>query len=158
MIYIEDFLEQAKELVKSKMNDKLLEIDSERGDLVLKPVDFDNAVVFQSMNNLPVNFDPILYYGATSVSTDGNVESSVGETWEVEFSVILADPQDRSIEKRLFRYQRALKEIFLQNYFKINNIRQKVRLRSLNPISFNLQNNSIEYRAIGILIETTLFE
>ena len=60
MIYIEDVLNQSIELVKSKINSKLSEIDTERGDFVLKQIDTDNAVVFQSMNNFPVNFDPIL--------------------------------------------------------------------------------------------------
>lgn len=157
MIYIEDFLENAIELVKQNINQKLIDIDNERNDFALKPIDLENGIVFQSLNNLPVNFDPILYYGADDVTNIGEIESASGETWSVEFSIILADPQDRSVEKRLWRYQRALKEIFLEGYIKINSMRQKVRVRSLNPVAFTLQNTSNEYRAIGINIETTLF-
>ena len=142
----------------NKINDELLKIDTERADFVLKPVDIENGIVFQSLNNLPVNFDPTLYYGVDQVDNIGDVESASGETWGIEFSLILSDPQDRTADKRLLRYQRALKSIFLDNYIKINNMRQKVRVKSLNPISFKLQNTSNEFRAIGIIVETTLFQ
>lgn len=158
MIYIEDFLEQVICLVKNNINQELAKIDAERGDFVLKPIDLENAIVFQSLNNLPVNFDPILYYGVDQVSNNGDVESATGETWDIEFSFILSDPQDRTADKRLLRYQRALKSIFLNNYIKINNMRQKVRVRSLNPVAFTLSNSSNEFRAIGIIVETTLFQ
>ena len=162
MIYIEDFLNQALCLVKNNINQELSKIDLERdGDtkpFILKPIDLDDGIVFQSMNNLPVNFDPILYYGVDQVTTIGDLESATGETWEVEFSIILSDPQDRTADKRILRYQRALKEIFLKNYVKINNMRQKVRVKSLNPVAFTLQNTSNEFRAIGIIVETTLFQ
>lgn len=155
--YIEDFLNCSIEMVKDQINLKLQEIDTERGDFVLKPIDLENAIIFQSLNNFPVNFDPILYYGIDQVNTE-SIESAAGETWEVEFSIILADPQDRSADKRILRYQRALKEIFLNNYVKINNMRQKVRVKALNPVAFTLQNSSVEFRAIGIIVETTLFQ
>ena len=158
MIYIEDFLKCAKALVIANINDKLTEIDNERGDYELKKIDVDDAIIFQSMNNFPVNFDPILFYGVDNVTNQGDVESAAGETWEIEFSIILADPQDKTVDTRILRYQRALKEIFLNNYVKINNMRQKVRVRSLNPVAFTLQNASVEYRAIGIIVETTLFQ
>ena len=157
MIYIEDFLNCSIALVKEKINTKLAEIDTERGDFTLKPIDLENGIVFQSLNNLPVNFDPILFYGIDQISTD-SIESASGETWEVEFSIILSDPQDRTADKRILRYQRALKEIFLNDYVKINNMRQKVKVKSLNPVSFLLQNSSNEIRAIGIIVETTLFQ
>ena len=157
MIYIEDFLNCSIALVKEQINAKLAEIDAERGDFTLKPIDLDNGIVFQSLNNLPVNFDPILFYGIDQVDSD-SIESAQGETWDLEFSIILADPQDRTADKRILRYQRALKEIFSENYIKINNMRQKVRVKSLNPVSFLLQNSSNEFRAIGIIVETTLFQ
>lgn len=157
MIYIEDFLNCSIALVKEKINANLAAIDTERGDFTLKPIDLENGIVFQSLNNLPVNFDPILYYGVDQVTSD-SIESALGETWEIEFSIILADPQDKSADKRILRYQRALKEIFLNEYVKINNMRQKVRVKSLNPVSFLLQNSSNEFRAIGIIVETTLFQ
>lgn len=157
MIYVEDFLKCAIQLVKDNLNAELLKIDTERGDFVMKPVDMNNAVIFQSLNNFPVNFDPILFYGVDQVTTD-SIESATGDNWEIEFSIIMADPQDQSASYRLLRYQRALKEIFKTNYVKINNMRQKVQVKSLNPISLTLQNNSNEFRAIGIIVETTLFE
>ena len=158
MIYIEDFLEQVICLVKDNINQELEKIDLERGDFVLKPVDLENAIVFQSLNNLPVNFDPILFYGIDQVQSIGDIESASGENWEIEFSFILSDPQDRTADKRLLRYQRALKSVFLNNYVKIKNMRQKVRVRSLNPVAFTLNNSSNEFRAIGIIVETTLFQ
>jgi len=161
MIYIEDVLNQAICLVKDNINDELTKIDVERAGetnpITMKPIDTENGIVFQSLNNLPVNFDPILYYGVDQVETDP-IESAQGETWSMEFSIILSDPQDRTAEKRVLRYQRALKSIFLNNYIKLNNMRQKVRVRSLNPVAFTLPNASIEFRAIGILVETTLFQ
>ena len=155
---IECVLENTFNHVKDNLNAELLKIDTEKADFVLKPVDFDNGVVFQSLNNLPVNFDPIFFYGVDQVQVPTTIESSVGEEWEIEFSIILSDPQDRTVDKRILRYQRALKQVFINEYVKIGNMRQKVRVRSLNPVAFTLQNASVEYRAIGIIVETTLFQ
>ena len=159
MIDIEDFVACAKELVRTKLNDEITAIDAARSDgITLKQIDIDNAIIFQSLDNFPVNFDPVLYYGVSGATAPQQIESATGENWEVEFTIILADPHDKTIDTRLFRYQRALKNLFKKNYFKINNLTQKVRVKSLDPVSFSLSNQkAVEFRAIGVIVETTLF-
>lgn len=155
-IDIEYYLDQVESFVKANLNNKLSEIDTEKNDgITLKPIN-DKAVVFQTLNAFPVNFDPVLFYGIDSVQGE-SIESANEETYQIEISIILADKADKATEKKLLRYHRALKEIFQENYFKIGNTREKVRVTSLSPISFTLQNTTNPFRAIGVRIEVSLF-
>lgn len=142
--------------LKEKLNTHILAIDAEKADgIVLRPVD-DAAYIVQSLDEFSANFDPTLYLGIESINTVGEYSATM-KTIKVEVSLIVADPQDGTIFSRLFRYQRALEETFLESYFTIKNMREKVKVTSLEPVAFRVQNSTTELKAIGIIIELNVF-
>ena len=153
---IECFLENLETFLKDKLNDKIAAIDLEKSSAFTTEPIAPNAYVFQSLDNLPVNYDPILFYGISKVEGE-SIETANGETYYIEISVIKVDDESKNIGKKLLRYNRALKEIFQENAFKINNVRPKIKVSSLQPISFQMQNSSNQFKAIGIEIEFSIF-
>ena len=153
---LECWIDQIEAFLKNHLNDKIVEIDTEKNSgWTTEPVD-PESYVFQSLDEMPVNFDPILFFGVSSIEGEG-IESATSKICKVEVSVIKTDDESKTIGKKLLRYQRALQEIFQENYVKINSVRQKIRVSSLQPISFEMQNSSNRFKAIGIEIEFSIF-
>lgn len=153
---LEFTLDKILETLKAKINPKLLEIDADKNDgIVLKPVD-DIAYMFQSLDDNVTNFDPSIYYGIEACPTEG-IHGAVNKSPRVEITFILADSQDKEIHKRLLRYQRCLEEIFTDEIHPIIGTKDKIKLTSLEPITFKAQNATTESKAIGVMIELELF-
>lgn len=153
---LETMLDKILTTLKEKINPKLLAIDSEKNDgIVLAPVD-GLAYMFQSLDDTVTNFDPSIYYGIEACPTEA-IHGAIEKTLRVEITFILADNQDKSIHKRLMRYQRCLEEIFTDEVFPILGTREKVKLTSLEPITFKTQNATTESKAVGVIIELELF-
>ena len=159
-IFIEDVAEAIIEnTIKPKLNDKFDEIDNERNDdILLKKINMDEAILFQSWNDRALNFDPILFYSINESKTISPIPSQHAASWEIEFSIIFKELHEGPgiVAKKLFRYQRALRELFQKDYITIGNTRRKVEIRNLNPVSFQIQNNDQFFRAVGVVVETTL--
>lgn len=153
---VECILENIEIFLKEKLNDKISAIDLEKNSGWNTELVDENAFIFQSLDNLPVNFDPILFYGISKVEGE-SIHSANAEIYSIEISIIKADDESKTIGKKLLRYNRALKEIFQENCFKIGNVRPKIKVSSLQPISFQLQNSSNQFKAIGIEIELSIF-
>lgn len=153
---IECFIDNLEQFLKDNLNNALAVVDAEKNSgWTTEPVD-PEAYVFQSLDNLPINFDPILFYGISNVGGEA-IESATSGIYSIEVSVIKADDESKTIGRKLLRYQRAMKMIFEQNYFKINNVRPKIVIKSLQPINFQLQNSSNQFKAIGVEIELSIF-
>ena len=127
---LECFIVSVEKHLKANLNDKIAEIDAEKNtftpiedQFVTNPVD-NEAYIFQSLDNMPVNFDPILFYGISNAPSKG-IGPATAVNPMVEISVIKAEEEVKTIGKKLLRYQRALQEIFEENFFKINNVRPK---------------------------------
>ena len=153
---VECFVDNLEIFLKDKLNPQIALIDAEKNSgWTTSPVN-EKAYVFQSLDNLPVNFDPILFYGIAQIPSTG-IGPATAKTLIIEISVIVADSNSKTIGKKLLRYQRALEEIFEENFYKINNVRPKIEVSSLQPISFKLQNSSNQFKAIGVEIELSIF-
>jgi hypothetical protein len=110
---IESLLASVESFTKANLHPKLDAISSEKGDgLVLKPI-ADKAYFIQTLNEQVANYDPYVYIGITDppqVSVNG---PAIARTYTVNVALVIADSgQDRSLWKRLSRYQRAFEEIF----------------------------------------------
>lgn len=152
---LECLLHNIEDFLKANLNTQLAAIDAEKNSgWTTEPVDAE-AYVFQSLDNLPVNFDPILFYGVSDIESK-SVPGASAKIIKIEISVIKVDDESKTIGKKLLRYGRALEELFEKNYFKINNVRPKIIVSSLQPISFKMQNSSNLFKAIGIEIETSI--
>ena len=153
---IECFIDNLEIFLKNNLNDALAVIDAEKNSgWTTEPID-PEAYVFQSLDNLPINFDPILFYGISEIKGEA-IPSATSAIYSIEVSVIKTDDESKTIGRKLLRYQRAMKSIFEKNYFIINNVRPKIEIKSLQPISFRMQNSSNQFKAIGIEIELSIF-
>ena len=152
---IECFLDNLLIFLKDNLNNQITAIDTEKGDSLGTELINDGAYIFQSLDQFPVNFDPILFYGIRQIKSNG-IPGATGKTYLIEVSVIKTIDESTTIGKKLLRYQRALEEIFEKNYFKIGNVRPKIEISSLEPVSFKVQNSGEQFRAIGIEIEYSI--
>ncbi len=153
---VECFLDNMEQHIKDKLNDRLAAIDLEKNSgWTTEPIN-EKAYIFQSLDNMPVNFDPILFYGIAEVASKA-IYAATAKEYKIEISVIKSDSESKTIGKKLLRYQRALEEIFEESFYKINNVRPKVEVSSLQPVSFRLQNSSNQFKAIGIEISFSIF-
>lgn len=142
--------------LKAHLNDRIQAIDAEKNNGITTELVDSEAYIYQSLDNLPVNFDPILFYGISDLGGK-SVPGAAAKIPKIEISIIKADDDSKDIGRKLLRYGRALEEIFEKNYFKIGNVRPKIEISSLQPISFRTQNSSNQFKAIGIEIETSIF-
>lgn len=153
---IECFLDQTLAFLRANLNDKIAAIDLEKNDAITTPPIPDEAYIFQSLDEGVQNYDPFIFYGISRVEGEA-IDSANSELWSVEITVIKTDSDSKIVTRQLLRYGRALKEIFQENYYKINSVRQKLRVSSLEPISFSSQNSSNRFKAIGVEIEFSTF-
>jgi hypothetical protein len=152
---LERFLEDIEAILVDQLNDKLVQIDTEKADdIILKPVD-DGAYFLQELNSRVANYDPFVVYSIESmepISTLGGTASKV----TVSIVLIIADNgQDIAITKRILRYSRALKEVIEEN-FALDENGINLEVQSLVPVEFQRLNTSENYRAVGINVIGTL--
>jgi len=150
----ETILEDVKQIIVDNFNTKLLTIATEKGDsITLPPV--DNAAYFlQSMNDDATNFDPIIVYGIEDIQTVSSGPNSA-ENIFISVVILLADNGLNDINKIMFRYSRALKEIFQENW-QIDNSSTKINLTRKTVVPFVALDSSATYKAIGVEIEVNL--
>lgn len=101
-----------------------------------------------------VNFDPFIVYGVGEEETvsDHGMTASI-----VTFEVLLVRSEQgvKEINRIMFRYRRALKEVFGKN-FSLDNNGIKLRVITLPLISFKLLDSNEDYKAIGISLQTSI--
>lgn len=151
---IETYLYELEEVVKNNLTAKLAEIDTEKGDgIELKTVD-DNAYIVQNMDEKALSYDPAIFIWISNLQSIENYGDSA-QTVTAEIDVIISNDLEGDIDKRLWRYQRALREIIETNFYKISRTRQKVQVTSLTPVSLATINDDRLFKAIGIEVEAT---
>jgi len=89
---IESFLKDIEAVLKAEINNKINEINTEKGDFNLDLVD-DKAYIYQSMNEEITNFNPTIFYYLDDIRSEG-IDSATSEEVVVEVVVILTDTQD----------------------------------------------------------------
>lgn len=150
---IESFLKDVESILKAEINNKINEINTEKGDFNLDLVD-DKAYIYQSMNEEITNFNPTIFYYLDDIRSEG-IDSATSEEVVVEVVVILTDTQDGNTQHKLLRYLRVLKELFNTHFNKVH-YSKKVIVESLVPIPFALQNSSNYLHAIGVRLTTAI--
>lgn len=155
---VESFCADIVATLRARLNTKLLALDAEKNDgVVLKPVD-NAAYFFQELNAKTANYNPYVLYSVEDLPS-----SSVGPATilspVVHVVIVVADNvQDKDpnfIGARMLRYQRAMQEIFEENWTG-NRHGVKIQITSMTPVQFSLMNSSKSYRAIGIAIQGSI--
>ena len=150
----EEILDSVKSIVSDKFNAKLTSITTEKGDsLILPPVDA-NAYFLQSLDEAAANFDPFIAYGIENIEST-SLGPHTAERITMSVVIVLADNGRNDINRIMFRYSRALKEIFEENW-QIHNSSSKINVNRSTVVPFEALDSSATYKAIGIEIEVTL--
>lgn len=157
MIYdIEDLMNDIEQLMKDHLNSKINQLNAEKGDsIVLNEID-DTAYIFQSLDERVMNYDPFVFYGlAASVESDG-IGPAISKRLPIDIAVISFDKNKPNIGKRYLRYNRAIEEIFLENWDSFSNNAVKLKIKTPVLIDFTILNNSDPFRVVGVELEANL--
>lgn len=149
----ESFLRDVETFLKTNLNNNIIAINTEKGDFVLDQIP-TTAYIFQSLDDRVVNNKASLFYYIDDIQSEA-VDSATSEEISIEVVVILSDKKDNTLQYRLLRYQRALKELFNNGFNKVN-YSKKVRVESLVPIRFAYQNSTNYVHAIGVRLTTVI--
>lgn len=152
---LEAICDDIQAILEENLNDKIEEIDNEKGDdIKLKPVNSE-AYFFQTLDERVANYDPFILYGLDDMNAEG-IGPATAEKPIINVVLSLVDNgQVGSIGKRVLRYQRAIKET-LQDHWDQSGQSMKFRVTGLVPVEYRMLNSSNTYRAIGVTIETEL--
>ncbi len=152
---LENLMSDVKAIMVDNLNTKINAINSEKSDsTTLLTVD-NNAYFLQELDSATINYNPFVFY--TCEEIDG---SGFGPNTPQEFLIncilILADQSAYSdIPTRMFRYLRAFKEIFEEN-FSIKSNSNFISINQITPIPLTGLNEQQEFRATGIQIRTSI--
>jgi hypothetical protein len=140
---IESFISDLDTFLKANLNTQLTVIDAEKNDgITLPPVGAD-AYFFQTLNDTVTNYNPFVFYGVDQVEAEG-VGPATRRAYSVDVVLCFTDSGGDApnvVVKKLFRYARALEEIFLSNWDKMGRA-PKIKVKSLVPVSFKFVNSS----------------
>ena len=142
--------------MKSKLNDQLALIDTEKGDYELDPINND-AWYFQNLSDEVWSYSAFVVWGMydNPEQTDSQSNNAMKAN-KMFFEVCLPDdggPINENVFYKLLRYTRALEQVVDKNYDKVRS-GLKVQVSSLSPTSFDLGGKT--FRSAGILITANM--
>lgn len=153
---VERFCADLKTILAASLNTKISEINSEKNDSTTLAAVDSNAYFFQELNGRATNFDPFVLYSVEEIQSEGTGPTT-SITPTVHVVLVLADGgQDtESVAVRMLRYQRALREVFEENWTS-NKYGVKLRISSMVPVQFSLMNSANPFRAIGVSVSGSI--
>lgn len=144
-------------LVKAELPAKLTEITAEKADSITSVIPVD-ADYINTTDDFPINRKLIVYYGLT----DGDpfsISAATSQDNRYAFLVYLYELNQTPgvVRKMLFRYIRALEEIFKENFDRLSFV-SNMSLAVIAPTSAGWDKNekSPVYKVGGVYIETSL--
>lgn len=156
---LEDMLDDIEALLKANLNTKIEAITAAKsaaGKSVTLPTVRDEAYFRQNWTDNILNYSPAIFYGVETIQASGSNSATV-EVYKFFVEALFVDNgMDTDGERRLFRYSRAIKEVF-QEKFDALPWGTKINIETVRPISFKLdQDSSEEVKAGGVSIITAL--
>ena len=152
----EQFLRDLETVMKANLNTKITAINTEKGDFEIANIN-DGAWYFQNLNSEVFSYAQFIAWGlGNSPDSQGEQNDNYMERIRVMYEVCLADEGERSsrgINYKLLRYQRAMKEVVLENFDSYRG-HTKTLITSLTPTSFTLDGKL--FRSAGIQIQAAL--
>jgi hypothetical protein len=136
------------------LNSYITAINSEKNDTLTVPSISNSAYFLQTMNESVAAYDPFILYGVTKIESEG-IGPATSSRYTVQVVISFADKQDGTAAKRLFRYSRALEDLFHSKFDKISQNRVK-KIISIEPVEWTLVNSSESFRAVGVDLEVVL--
>lgn len=152
---IETVLDNIKEILEASLNSEIVIINNEKSDdSVMGQVD-SNAYCFQSLDDEVFNYDPMVLYGVVDIEDVNNGPYNM-QNLTIAIVVIASDDADGNVmTRRMFRYQKALKQTIEKNWQK-GTIRNKITIESFLPTRIEGLNDSQSHRVVGIEVKTSI--
>ncbi len=140
--------------IKSVINTKIQEINTEKGDSTLDQIN-SNAWCEGSLNEAIKSYNDFgfIYIDAIEGTTNGQ---SIGQNISIEVDLIFSQQADFMDYKRLLRYQRALTEAAQEAWDSAMKGYDRATISILQPIDAKLFNSSYWYKVIGVRLEFSL--
>lgn len=152
---LENLASDLEAVMKNFLNTKLASLDAEKADgMSLLPLD-NQAYFFATLDGKEANFNPFIVYGIDDIATD-SVGPTTANTVTFNFAIVLIDEgMDLAIVNRMLRYQRALREIFEENWSQSRN-GIKLKIQSLVPAFLKGINATYPSRVVGLNVTAVL--
>ena len=152
---LENLMSDIKSIMVDNLNTKISALNTEKGDsTTLLTVD-NNAYFLQELDSTTINYNPFIFYSCEEIEGTGFGPNTPQE-FLINCVLVLADQSAYSdIPSRMFRYLRAMKEIFEEN-FSIKTNSNFISINQITPIPLTGLNDQQEFRATGIQIRTSI--
>ena len=152
---LESLMSDVKSILTTNLNTKIGNINTEKGDSITL-LTVDSAAYFmQDLDHESLNFNPFIFYSVEDIDGTGFGPNTPQE-FLINVILVLADQSGLTdVSTRMFRYSRALKEIFEEN-FSIKSNSNFISINVLAPVPLTSLNESMEFRAIGIQIKSSI--
>ncbi len=150
---VEDVENKIIGIIQNNLGDKVVEINAEKGDTLLIDVPIESYLT--TLNESINNDNLFVFYGVDSIDTisiGAATKQTVNMFVLAFFSGVNSQDENR---KKSFRYSRAFKEIIEKNTALHGNLSQ-IKVTSIAPSDFQLNENSPLYKIGGIIIEVDL--
>lgn len=158
---VESLLEMVKDIMVGgdALNVKLDAITAEKTDAVLDPVLAPigaDAYFEQTWDDNILNKSPAIFYGIEDVQSDDGGAGVVAKTYKVFCEVVMVKGITGDDARRIFRYSRALEELFAEN-FKPAVAAGTFKVEQVRPVSVKMElDSSEEIKIGGVLLSITL--
>lgn len=156
MVYdLESLMSDVETIMTTNLNTKIGDINTEKADSITL-LTIDSAAYFmQDLDHESLNFNPFVFYSVEDIDGTGFGPNTPQE-FLINVILVLADQSGLTdVSTRMFRYSRALKEIFEEN-FSIKSNSNFISINVLAPVPLTSLNEAMEFRAIGIQIKSSI--
>lgn len=145
------------ELFKSKLAAKLAEIDADKDDGITLEVPTDAQYYDGTdIDEEVINQTPLIRHGIVTTDTN-SISAATAEVNGYLFLILLdgLNEEQGVIRKRLFRYARAFKEIFEENFDAFSFL-SNITITTIAPALWRENELSPVYKTSGVYIEAAL--
>lgn len=151
---IETFIDKLSTSLKTKLNQKITALNTEKGDTLLDQIK-PEAWIFGSLDDSVKNFPDFAFYFVDTIDTKiaGPVTA---EEYTIEIDLFLFDRHDDKIQKRILRMHRALRESIAEVWDKVGVGYDRAVVESLTPIDVKLNNSSYYHKIVGVSLKFSI--
>lgn len=153
---LETLLDDVEAFMKAELNPRLLEIDTEKADFEITPV--PATAYYQGIWKDSIgDTDVAILYGVEDLSAANGANIS-GTAIRVRLGIVVIvadDGGEAQVMRSLYRYQRALKEIFEEKWDQVS-MKVPFAVAGKAPFAFAMPESEEITRVIGINLECVL--
>ena len=149
---IESLLTDIETILKASLSAKLTAITTEKGDSITLTAVNNSAYVYD-LDDKEMNYDPFILMFPMGPESEGIGPATI-ETITININLFLNDnANDQNIYKKMFRYQRAIKEVIQTNFQRGYG---KLSIQALPVLSWQSSPTSQKYKIASVNIICTM--